>query len=63
MKTETKGIKTTKDIEVDKATNSYTFCGNLKRSLDTIQWLQPKTQSESQFGFLFFEDYDGYKFK
>ena len=63
MKTETKGIETTKDIEVDQATNSYTFCGNLKRSLDTIQWLQPKTQSESQFGFLFFEDYDGYKFK
>ena len=35
----------------------------MKRSIDTIQWLQPKTQSESQFGFLFFEDYDGYKFK
>ena len=31
-----KGIKTTKDIEVDQATNSYTFCGNLKRSIDTI---------------------------
>ena len=60
---EPKGIKTTKDIEVDQATNSYTFCGNLKRSIDTIQWLQPKAKSENQFGFLFFEDYDGYKFK
>lgn len=63
MEEEPKGIKTTKDIEVDQATNSYTFCGNLKRSMDTIQWLQPKAKSENQFGFLFFEDYDGYKFK
>ena len=63
MEEEPKGIKTTKDIEVDQATNSYTFCGNLKRSIDTIQWLQPKAKSENQFGFLFFEDYDGYKFK
>ena len=63
MEEEPKGIETTKNIEVDKATNSYTFCGNLKRSIDTIQWLQPKAKSENQFGFLFFEDYDGYKFK
>ena len=63
MEEEPKGIETTKDIEVDQATNSYTFCGNLKRSMDTIQWLQPKAKSENQFGFLFFEDYDGYKFK
>ena len=35
----------------------------MKRSIDTIQWLQPKAKSENQFGFLFFEDYDGYKFK
>ena len=63
MEEEPKGIKTTKDIEVDQATNSYTFCGILKRSIDTIQWLQPKAKSENQFGFLFFEDYDGYKFK
>jgi len=63
MEEEPKGIETIKDIEVDQATNSYTFCGNLKRSIDTIQWLQPKAKSENQFGFLFFEDYDGYKFK
>ena len=63
MEEEPKGIETTKNIEVDQATNSYTFCGNLKRSIDTIQWLQPKAKSENQFGFLFFEDYDGYKFK
>ena len=63
MEEEPKGIETIKDIEVDQATNSYTFCGNLKRSMDTIQWLQPKAKSENQFGFLFFEDYDGYKFK
>ena len=63
MKDESKGIKTEKEVDCDSATNSYTFCGNLKRSIDTIQWLQPKTKSNSQFGFLFFEDYDGYKFK
>ena len=59
-----KGIQTSKKLEKDRATNKYSFVGNLKRPFDTIQWLCPKTQSSKKtFGFLFFETLDGYKFK
>ena len=59
------GIKfTEKKLEKDQAANSYAFVGNLKRPIDTIQWLCPKTQSSTtDFGFLFYEDLDGYHFK
>jgi hypothetical protein len=64
LKTDTKGIQTSKNLESDEAANSYAFVGNLKRPLDTIQWLCPKTQSSTKnFGFLFFETLDGYNFK
>ena len=64
LKTDTKGIQTSKNIESDDAANSYAFVGNLKRPFDTIQWLCPKTQSSTKnFGFLFFETLDGYNFK
>ena len=72
-----KGIKTKKkvfgpkkeklgetDVEEDRATNSYSFVGNLKRPFDTIQWLCPKAQSANDdFGFLFYETLDGYHFR
>ena len=59
-----KGIQTSKKLDKDRATNKYSFVGNLKRPFDTIQWLCPKTQSSKKsFGFLFFETLDGYKFK
>ena len=59
-----KGILTKKKLEKDEAVNSYSFVGNLKRPFDTIQWLCPKAQSSKEdFGFLFFETYDGYHFK
>ena len=72
-----KGIKTKKkvfgpkkeklgesDVEEDRATNSYSFVGNLKRPFDTIQWLCPKAQSATDdFGFLFYETLDGYHFR
>ena len=68
-----KGIKTKKkvfgpkkegEIEEDRATNSYSFVGNLKRPFDTIQWLCAKSQSSTKnFGFLFFENLDGYHFR
>jgi hypothetical protein len=52
------------DVEEDRATNSYSFVGNLKRPFDTIQWLCPKAQSANKnFGFLFFETLDGYVFR
>ena len=51
-------------VEEDRATNSYLFVGNLKRPFDTIQWLCPKSQSSNtSFGFLFFENLDGYHFR
>ena len=51
-------------VEADRATNSYSFVGNLKRPFDTIQWLCPKSQSSNtSFGFLFFENLDGYHFR
>ena len=59
-----KGIKTKKNLDSDRATNSYSFVGNLKRPFDTIQWLCSKTQSSKDgTGFLFFETLDGYVFK
>ena len=59
-----KGIQSSKKLNKDRATNKYSFVGNLKRPFDTIQWLCPKTQSSKKsFGFLFFETLDGYNFR
>ena len=59
-----KGIQSSKKLERDRATNSYSFVGNLKRPFDTIQWLCAKSQSSTKnFGFLFFENLDGYHFR
>ena len=64
LKKDKKGIQSSKELEKDDAFNSYSFVGNLKRPFDTIQWLCPKTQSDkTEFGFLFYETLDGYKFK
>ena len=65
---DSKGIGTSKTLfgpkENDRATNSYSFVGNLKRPFDTIQWLCPKAQSATDdFGFLFYETLDGYHFR
>jgi len=58
------GLKTKKNLDSDEAANSYSFVGNLKHPFDTIQWLCPKTQaSKDSFGFLFYENFDGYHFK
>ena len=59
-----KGIQTKKKLDKHDAANSYSFIGNLKRPFDTIQWLCPKSQSSAKnFGFLFYENFDGYHFK
>ena len=51
-------------VEKDRATNSYSFVGNLKRPFDTIQWLCAKSRASNQScGFLFFENLDGYHFR
>ena len=59
-----KGLQTSKNLNKDEAANSYSFVGNLKKPFDTIAWLQSKTQSSKKsFGFLFFENFDGYHFR
>ena len=59
-----KGIQSPKKLDKDNAVNSYAFIGNLKRPIDVITWLQPKTQSSKEsFGFLFYETLDGFHFK
>ena len=59
-----KGIETKKNLDSDRASNAYSFVGNLKRPFDTIQWLCSKTQSSKNgYGFLFFETLDGYVFR
>ena len=59
-----KGIQTKKNLDSDRASNAYSFVGNLKRPFDTIQWLCSKTQSSKDgYGFLFFETLDGYVFR
>ena len=66
-----KGIKTTKSIDdVDRASNNYTFVGNQHNAFDIIQRLQPKAggvgyddKKKSDYGFLFFETFDGYHFR
>ena len=64
LKSDKKGVQSSKKLEKDDSLNSYSFVGNLKRPFDTIQWLCPKTQSsKNEFGFLFYETLDGYTFK
>ena len=64
LKSDKKGVRSSKKLEKDDSLNSYSFVGNLKRPFDTIQWLCPKTQSsKNEFGFLFYETLDGYTFK
>ena len=66
-----KGIKTTKSIDdVDRASNNYAFVGNRHNAFDIIQRLQPKAggagyddKKKSDYGFLFFETFDGYHFR
>ena len=65
-----KGINTTKTLESDQAANNYAFVGNKHTAFDIIQRLQPKAggsgfddDTKSDYGFLFFENHDGYHFK
>ena len=67
MTTDVKGIQTSKTVDEESTSNKYSFVGNFKRPLDIVQWLQPKAAVEAEegesFGFLFWEDLDGYHFK
>lgn len=64
LRSESKGIKTTKSLFKDPVANSYSFVGNQRRPMDLIQWLSPKASfSNKNFGYLFYETLDGYYFK
>ena len=65
-----KGINTTKTLESDQAANNYAFVGNKHKAFDIIHRLQAKAggsgfddDKKSDYGFLFFENHDGYYFK
>jgi hypothetical protein len=65
-----KGINTTKTLDSDQAANNYAFVGNKHTAFDIIQRLQAKAggsgfddDKKSDYGFLFFENHDGYHFK
>ncbi len=67
MTSDPKGIMTSKELDEESTSNKYSFVGNYKRPIDIIQWLQPKAAVEGEngesYGFLFYEDLDGYHFK
>ena len=72
MTDDPKGIKTTKEVdcETDRSVNNYAFVGNKDTSFDIIQRLQPKAggagyndETKTDYGFMFFENYDGYHFR
>tara|TARA_B000000609_G_scaffold134754_1_gene110149 strand:+ start:2370 stop:3812 length:1443 start_codon:yes stop_codon:yes gene_type:complete len=56
-------------IELDNSATQYTFMGNNRKPFFTIVGLAPKAQpikegkASGTSGFVFFEDYGGYKFK
>ncbi len=60
-----KGIQTSKELDSDESGNKYSFVGNYRKPFELIQWLQPKATKDlkSIFGFLFWENLDGYHFK
>ena len=64
LKDDPKGITTSKTLDDEPTGNKYSFVGNYKKPFDIIQWLQPKASPDLKvFGFLFFENLDGYHFK
>lgn len=72
LKSDPRGLNTSKNLDKEATKNKYIFLGNQKRPMELIQWLCPKSMSGSggsgggknvSGGFLFFETNDGYVFK
>ncbi len=67
LTSDVKGIQTSKTLDEESSSNKYSFIGNFRRPIDIIQWLQPKAACEVEggesYGFLFWENLDGYHFK
>ena len=59
-------LKTEKTIDADTTALPYNFIGNDKKPFYVCSWLASKSVPKAggkQAGFLFFQTYDGYKFK
>ena len=63
------GIKTKKDIDADETAINYNFIGNDRKPFYVCTWLASKSipaeagNVGGAAGYLFYETYDGYKFK
>jgi len=62
-------LGTEKELDVDETENKYNFIGTTKKPFWTITWLAKKSVPQKvgkkgkSAGFLFFETYDGFKYK
>ena len=57
-------LKTEKEIDADKTSNSYGFIANMRKPFNIITWLASKSVSDQDSaGFFFYQTQDGYKFK
>ena len=57
-------LKTDKEIDADKTSNSYAFIANMRKPFNIITWLASKAVSEQDnAGFFFYQTQDGYQFK
>lgn len=62
-------LETKKELDIEVSENNFNFIGTLKKPLWVLMWLAKKAIPQKQnakgntAGYLFFETYDGYKFK
>lgn len=71
--TDSKGLSTEKNLEIDPTSIKYNFIGNDKKPFYVCTWLASKSVPELSVdgkssiggaaGYFFFENYDGFKFK
>ncbi len=57
-------LKTEKEIDADKTSNTYGFIANMRKPFNIITWLASKAVSkDNNAGFFFYQTQDGYHFK
>ena len=60
-------LKTEKEMDIEKTSNTYGFIGNLKKPFNLLVWLAskgvPAESGDGSAGFVFFQTQDGYHFK
>jgi len=66
---DSKGLKTKKDIDIDRTLKNYNFIGNSRKPFYVCTWLASKSipadagKLGGAAGYFFYETYDGFKFK